>query len=150
MDAPNPVYVAARALLEASRLAQVYGGDDRHGGSSPAWIAERCTVRVGGPRRAGHTTAAGCLARDLGLPALYLAAFGHQHLVAGESRLAAFRARHTVEALLKSNDFLRGMPLELVVVDGASMLSPADLAGVVRQTIECMSYAQAKYYLLLG
>ncbi len=140
----NTIVDAARILMALSTRAQ-----ERGDSNAPRIIyaLERCVVRVGGPRRSGHTTAARRLADEHDGHALYLTP------LAGMIRRDAFRdhvSAHWVYDLIEHPDRVRGLDCGLFIVDNASVVMPGDFRKVLEATIECTAGFPFFHYVLLG
>jgi hypothetical protein len=156
LDILYPVHELALTLLKASEIVQRFTHASI--GQGPAHAAECCVIRLAGPRRLGHTTAAAKLAMSY-RPTLYLAptvaelaGFRNALTRAGGASdsvtvLSVLQLRQEPERL---DMMLGGEKLTMVVVDHASQVPDDDQDWIIRQTFPHMAGQAYRYWVFLG
>lgn len=152
MEIALPPYLTV-AMLEALVAACLRGQDQlpaktRDLFRRTAFLAEYCTVKVQGPRRSGHTRAAVEFVKKTP-GSIYVT--GREFLLERlHSDPLLLNRVFTFEALKRDPERLRGMPLTVVVVDDAYLLSDKDRQLLLQRTKANFAAASFTCYVFVG
>lgn len=106
-----------------------------------AFLKEYCTVKVGGPRRSGHSTCAKELIRR----------FGKENVIVVVPRIDMW-ASDRLPNLTSPRNILtrvRGVCAQAVVVDVAGVITGAEMDGIYRACGPCLAGADPCFFILL-